>query len=159
MKLLCVRHGLAESFPDSRGERLLTPLGRLQIQKLADYLKTQDIHLTQIRHSHKSRAMETAKILASTLFNSAEETEACLLLDPDARSIDPLLALIQTSNENMMLVGHLPMISHLVSTLITTQNYYEIVDFKPGTVACLERRHHDHWALDWAIHPGLLIPD
>ena len=58
-------------------------------------------------------------------------------------------------NNNMLVVGHLPFMSRLVSHLFVDDVDRFIVAYQPGSIVCLE--HADgQWQLDWMIRPELL---
>lgn len=53
-----------------------------------------------------------------------------------------------------MIVGHLPHLSRLASSLLTGRQDAEVVGFQYGGVVCLERTN-DGWKLGWMIVPDL----
>ena len=64
-------------------------------------------------------------------------------------------ALEQTAGD-IMIVGHLPFLSKLVALLVTGSEEDEIVEFRFGSVVCLERRDGGKWKVAWMITPALL---
>ncbi len=156
MQLFCLRHGEAQPFPNEQGERPLTDEGRSHIHRLAHYLAQQDISFTRILHSKKTRATETAKLLASRLQQHTQDTEFCPFLDPDSYAMSALLSSIHDAQDATLLVSHMPFISQLMSLLITHHDQYNLVDFQPGTLACLERHHSQRWLLKWLIAPHMV---
>ncbi|WP_264435832.1 phosphohistidine phosphatase SixA [Coxiella endosymbiont of Dermacentor marginatus] len=154
MKLFCVRHGRAEQLPDHTGERSLTQEGINEVSKLAAYLKHRGVYVTHLMHSGKLRAQQSAEILAVL---EHQTVEVCALLRSD-HSIKLLIDLIQEWNDDTMLVGHMPFMSQLVSTLILGKYSYDILRFLPGTIVCLERIENHRWILNWVIRPDL-VPD
>lgn len=154
MKLFCVRHGRAEQLPDRTGERPLTQEGVNEVSKLATYLKHRGVHVTHLMHSGKLRAQQSAEILAVLEDQTAE---VCTLLRSD-HPIQLLIDRIQEWHDDTMLVGHMPFMSQLVSTLILGKYSYDILRFVPGTVVCLERIENRQWILNWIIRPDL-VPD
>ena len=158
MKLYCVRHGRAEQLPDHTGERPLTQEGINDVSKVAAYLKHQAVWVRVVRlmHSGKLRAQQSADILAAAVAEG-QTIEVCALLGSD-HSIIPLVNLIQEWHDDTMLVGHMPFMSQLVSTLILGEDSYDILRFPPGTVVCLERIEHHRWILNWVVCPDL-VPD
>ena len=73
-------------------------------------------------------------------------------LDPD----DPVLPWAQSVgalNKDIMLVGHLPFMSRLVSRLVDGDENADVVDFAPATVACLETTDDGGWSVAWVIRP------
>ncbi|PMB54986.1 phosphohistidine phosphatase SixA [Coxiella endosymbiont of Rhipicephalus microplus] len=156
MKLFCVRHGHAEQLPNLAGERPLTQEGIEEVGKVAVYLKHRGVYVVHLMHSGKLRAQQSAEILVSSLAES-QAIEVCPLLGSD-HPIAPLIDLIQEWYDDTMLVGHMPFISQLVSSLILGREGYDILCFPPGTVACLERIENSRWILNWVIRPDL-VPD
>ena len=63
-------------------------------------------------------------------------------------------ALEQTAGD-VMIVGHLPFLSKLVALLVTGSEENEIVEFRFGSVVCLERRDDGKWKVAWMITPAL----
>ena len=64
-------------------------------------------------------------------------------------------ALEQTGGD-VMIVGHLPFLSKLVALLVTGSEENEIVEFRFGSVVCIERRDDGKWKVAWMITPALL---
>ena len=153
MKLYCARHGHAEKHPDSSGEYPLTSAGKEEVIKVATYLQHRGVHVVHVMHSGKLRAHQTAELFAQTLGNGA--TEICHFLKMDG-TLGPLLAFIQTWHDDTLLVGHMPLMSQLVSALLLEDESDDIVQFPPGTVVCLDRFEHHRWILDWVLRPDLI---
>ena len=154
MKLYCVRHGHADLLPDSTGERQLTQQGVQDIKKVAAYLQARCVSAIHILHSHKARAVDTAQLLGEVLL-PGQPTEPTALLDP-AKPLPPLLDAIASWNDDTMLVGHMPAIAELVSTLLVNNPALPIVRFTPGTIVCLERIEGTHWILTWVLQPDFV---
>lgn len=155
MKLYCVRHGEAES-SEINSRRPLTQEGQKGITKLADYLAALGLHISSIMHSNKLRAIQTASIIAEKI-GVDNVTECPTLLDENAKT-EAVVALINASKEDIMLVGHLPFMYKLVDALIIgNEDYYPIVNFVPGTVVCLDF-DENQWMINWIINPKI-IPD
>jgi phosphohistidine phosphatase len=56
-----------------------------------------------------------------------------------------------------MIVGHLPFLSRLASTLLIGDETVALVAFRNGGVVCLERgEEKGRWRLTWAVVPELL---
>lgn len=156
MKLYCVRHGHAEKVATRDGERPLTEQGREEVSKVANYLAYRKVHVSHIMYSSKLRAKETADIL-SNVIAMGSVTEQYDLLECD-RSVTPLVEMIQSWDDDTMLVGHMPFMPKLISALILGNDSYNILCFPPGTVVCLERYENHRWILSWVLQPDL-VPD
>ena len=155
MKLFCVRHGHAAQMPDYTGERPLTQEGINEVSKIAAYLKRQGIHVVHLMHSGKLRARQSAEILAM-FEEEGQDLEVCALLGSDYPTA-PLIDLIQEWHDDTMLVGHMPFMSQLVSALILGKDSYDILQFSPGTVVCLDRIENHRWILNWVVRPDTLL--
>lgn len=157
MKLYCVRHGRAAQLPDHTGERPLTQEGINDVSKVAAYLKHRAawVHVVRLMHSGKLRAQQSAEILAAAVADGQTIIEVCALLGSNHSTI-PLINLIQEWHDDTILVGHMPFMSQLVSTLILGKDSYDILRFPPSTVVCLERIEHRRWMLNWVVCPDLV---
>lgn len=151
MKLYLVRHG--EPKPESEDpERPLSDKGREEIERLAAFIKEHsDIHIKSIQHSGKLRAEQTAEILAQTLqpAGGLKQSDSLKPLDDPSIWADRL----STLDEDIMLVGHLPHLSKLVSDLITRDAEKKIVDFTTGGLVCLSRDAAGLWAIQGMTDP------
>jgi phosphohistidine phosphatase len=56
----------------------------------------------------------------------------------------------------MLVVGHLPFMTKLVSHLLIEDEDKLITAWQPGSVVCLQRENGTHWQLNWMIRPELL---
>ena len=56
---------------------------------------------------------------------------------------------------SLMLVGHLPHLSRLVSLLLTGNPDIDIVRFRNAGIVCLTQQE-GKWAVDWVMQPDLL---
>ncbi len=154
MKLYCVRHAEAMQ-PDVDPQRGLTPKGRADVTKIAQYLGYRGVHVAHIFHSAKLRARQTAEILAANI-NTGQISENDALLG-EQNSVEPMLEMIGTWSEDTLLVGHLPSMSKLVSALVVgNEEQYPIVNFPPGTVVCLEYYEHHRWIINWLLRPNIV---
>lgn len=112
-----------------------------------------DLDLDQIVHSDKLRAQQTADTLASRL--RPRETKADSDLSP-LTTPDIWKEKLDESEENIMLVGHLPHLSKLASSLLTGDESKELISFQMGSVVCLEQGEKNQWILKWMILPDML---
>ncbi len=141
----------AEQDPD----RPLSADGRAELSLMAD-LATRSGQVTPVRiwHSGKTRAAQSAEILASALKPplGVRSTDG---LDPKD---DPQVwaARLPEMSHDVMLVGHLPHMARLTSLLLAGHPERGIVQFSPGGIVCLE--FDQQWSLMWALTPTLLGP-
>ncbi len=153
MKIYCVRHGEAES-AEVDPERGLTESGRLEVLREAEYLEKCGVKVAHILHSTKKRAQQTAEIFAASL--ASDQITECESLLNEENAVEPMLEMIETWTDDTMLVGHLPFMPKLVSSLVVgdSQNY-PIVNFPPGGIVCLN--HCDRrWVIQWILQPALV---
>ncbi|MHC4736631.1 MAG: SixA phosphatase family protein [Planctomycetota bacterium] len=74
MKLYLVQHAKAAS-KDVDSERPLTEEGRQDIQKVATFIKPLNLSVDYLWHSTKTRAIQTAEILAEVVKINKEKIE------------------------------------------------------------------------------------
>jgi phosphohistidine phosphatase len=154
MRLYLVQHG--DALPeDVDRARPLSVNGRADVERVAALLAGQAPGISRVLHSGKTRAQQTAEILARKIACGAQLQAVSgmnPLEDPEAwaQQIDAL-------TEDVMLVGHLPFMSRLVSRLLVGKADIGVVAFEPGTVVCLER-DKGRWAIAWMLRPVLLPP-
>ena len=152
MKLYLVQHGEACA-TDVDPERPLTEQGKADVERLATFLKRAGVRVERVIHSGKLRARQTADGLASAIAPGVEAEERGMINPNDnPRAFDWQS---ESWNTNILVVGHLPFISRLVSHLLIDDVDRFIVAYQPGSIVCLE--HADgQWQLDWMIRPELL---
>lgn len=153
MHVYLVQHGASKSEAEDP-QRSLTDEGRGIVERTAEHLAGVGIPIDRIEHSDKLRARQTAEILASTLKpRSGTEQVAGLAPNDD---ITPMRLRLQEEENNLMLVGHLPYLSRLLSSLLLVDEDRPLVEFRMGGVVCLERVENRVWKLLWAFTPELL---
>jgi len=153
MKLYLVQHAKAAS-KEADPERPLTDKGQRDIQKVAAFIKPLNLSVDYLWHSGKKRAEQTAEVLADAIKISKEHA-ARTGLSPN----DDVIALkeeFSTSQQDVMIVGHLPFLSKLTSLLLTGSESANTVAFKQGGIVCLDRSGENQWQLEWMIIPELL---
>jgi phosphohistidine phosphatase len=153
MKLYLVRHGEALS-PAKDPGRSLSPDGQRGVERIALFLREAGVRLNFIYHSEKTRAAQTAAILGSVIAPEAEVAEVMGLLPEDP--IEPILEHVGRWQEDRMLVGHLPFMSRLSSTLLAKATVPVSISFPPACVICVENCPEEYWAFRWMIEPGML---
>lgn len=153
MNVYLVQH--AEAVPKEHDpERPLSSKGLAEIKKVAEFIaKNCEIAADQILHSGKLRARQTAEILASNLNLSAPvETDGLSPLD------DPSVwaARLAQKDDNLVLVGHLPHMGKLASTLLCSAPEAQPVAFQMGGMVALTLQEQDNWSLHWMVIPAIL---
>jgi len=153
MLLHLVQHAEAkrEEEDPSRG---LSERGLQDIRKVAAFVAELDIKTGQIFHSGKTRALQTAQVLADHLKPEKGITETDGLAPMD----DPQIwfeRLLKTEEETM-LVGHLPHLARLAAMLLCGDKEKNAVNFKMGGIVCLKRFEKVKWAIEWMIIPEVI---
>jgi phosphohistidine phosphatase len=136
-------------------ERPLSELGRADVERVAEFLKRAGIRLTRVAHSGKTRARQTAELLAAAVAPDSE-AESRSGIDP-RDPVEPVAEEAASWSQDVMLVGHLPFLGRLASQLISPGGQLEAVAFQPGSVVCLDRGAEGSWTLAWMIRPELLV--
>jgi len=153
MFLYLVQHAEAKR-EEEDPQRGLTEKGLQDIRKVAVYAERLNIKPTQIFHSGKTRALQTAQVLADHLRpeKGVSETDGLAPLD------DPKVWFERLSRitEDIILVGHLPHLGRLSGLLLCGDKEKGIVDFKMGGIVCLKRFEDGHWAVEWMIVPEIV---
>ena len=153
MHLYLVQHGAAKSEAEDL-HRGLTNEGRRDVERIAKFLAPLRLSLDRIEHSEKLRARQTAVILAAHL-QPAEGTHGIAGLAPHD-DVEPVCVRLQQESKNLMLVGHLPHLSHLVSRLLGLERNRAIVRFQMAGVVRLDRDEAGQWEVRWVFPPELL---
>jgi phosphohistidine phosphatase len=163
MNLYFMRHGIAADRTDADAtskdqERMLTPKGIKRMQKAAKGIVTLSLSFDRILTSPMERARQTAKIVAQSL-QLEDRVEEIPQLNPDQSVQDLLSALLPYSSEKqILLVGHEPLLSRTISFLLAGKSGAEI-RLKKGGLCCLEvdaLPPKDSTVLEWALTPKQL---
>jgi phosphohistidine phosphatase len=154
MEAYLVRHGQAKPETVDPAQPLCDR-GRGEVERVARYAAALGLRVAEIRHSRKLRARQTAEILAAHLSPAGRLRE----VDGLAPGDDPAAAreALEEAREPMMLVGHLPHLSRLASSLLVEDPGKEIVHFRNVSLACLARTAGG-WKLEWVLTPDLVAP-
>ena len=161
MMLYLMRHGLAVE-PGTPGfrtdaDRALTPKGRRQMRKIAAALAELELDLDLILSSPFVRARQTAEIVAATLkLKKHLKFSNALAVGGDPAILLRQLERLKPCPENLLLVGHEPGLSRLMSVLLTGDLRLN-VDFKKGGLCKLEIKELRLGAcatLAWMLTPG-----
>jgi len=153
MRLYLVQHGEAKSETED-AERPLTLRGTEDVKKVAGMLRKLQIKLPKIVHSGKLRAKQTADILAQGLNISLPLVQVSPVLNPND-DVRPWAERIQKEIDDLMLVGHLPFLDKLASTLLCGNENAKLVLFRYGAIVCLEQKEDKGWAVRWVLTPEM----
>jgi phosphohistidine phosphatase len=134
MQILLLRHGDALDHPDDY-IRPLTPLGKEQAAIAGNLLHLLGLVPEKIFTSPLQRAQETAGIVAALLGVTHLTTTEYLTPTSDHRQLFDLIAHFPA--ERIMLVGHEPHLSTMIS-LLTTGSRASRVEMRKGSLALCE---------------------
>lgn len=151
MKLYLVQHGHAVD-KDVDPDRPLSDAGHREVERVAQFLEQARTQVPMVWHSGKTRAQQTAEILAARLGARAE-------LHPGLEPKDDpgaVIADVALFARDVVVVGHLPQLSLLAALLLRAKRDHEPVKFQRGGVAALESENGSAWQLCWMIVPELL---
>jgi phosphohistidine phosphatase len=148
-----VQHGKARSAEEDPN-RGLSDEGRQEVTRLAEFLQKLRLTVSLIHHSGKSRAYETAHILATSIRCTSGpcHTDGLNPGDDPATTVN----FLNVYTDDILIVGHLPHLERLTSLLLTGNPDRRPVQFRNGGVVCLEKEQNGRWSLAWAIMPDLL---
>ena len=152
MALYLIQHG--KSLPkDQDPDQGLSDKGIAETERMANLAKDHGLAVTQIRHSVKTRARQTAEIFARSLNpqQGIQEVNGIKPLDDVAEyaaKIDP--------DENIMLVGHLPFMERITAYLITGSIDKTVFKFQNSGIVCLDKDpEKQNWMILGALTPKI----
>lgn len=160
MELYVLRHGIAAergTYADD-GRRPLTPLGIAKMRRIAAAFAPLDVNVDTILSSPLVRARQTADIAGEAL---GLPVVICDDLSAGAPPADFVEAIEEHApqSEGVMVVGHEPDLSRLVSTLVSGNDWSE-VRMKKGGLCKLtigELRVGPCALLEWLLWPKQLV--
>ena len=152
MALYLIQHGKSLS-KDQDPDQGLSAEGIAESERMAKLAKDYDVAVSQIRHSVKTRARQTAEIFAAALSpkQGIQEVSGIKPLDDVAAyaaEIDPA--------EDIMLVGHLPFMERMTAFLITGSIDKPGFKFQNSGIVCLDKDPEaPAWVIQWALMPKI----
>jgi phosphohistidine phosphatase len=164
MNLFLLRHGVAvdrdpQSFPDD-SRRPLTLKGEDRVRVVCDAMQALELSFDVILASPFLRTRQTAEIVATAL-GLRRELHYCNDLTPagDPKALVRFINRIRPAPENLLLVGHEPYLSELLSVLIS-DHPDTAIDLKKNGLAKIEltqRLKYGRCAvLNWLLSPRQL---
>ena len=153
MRVYLVRHGKARP-KEEDADRHLTDGGRAEVRKVAEFLKPRKIRVGAVWHSTKTRAIETANEIRAAVKAADGLVERGDLAPNDA--VAALAREIMRRDDDLMIVGHLPLLGRLASRLIVGAESAEVLAMATGSVACLAHDSEYGWSVVWMVTPELL---
>ena len=162
MDLYILRHAIAEERTASSGadsDRCLTPVGAKKMRRIAAGMKASKLGFDLILSSPFVRAKETAQIVAD-VFDLTKQLEFSPQLAPDGNPADLISELNKEhrGKKSVLLVGHEPYLSRLVSLLISGDTGL-LIELKKGGACKLSvegLRYGRCATLEWLLAPRQL---
>jgi len=152
MRLYLVQHGEALG-KDVDPERSLSDNGQADVARLAAFLEGR-VQVSDVIHSGKTRARQTAELLAAELVPGMP-VEAVSGINPND-DLEPFMQQIAKAGKDTLVVGHLPFMAKLVARLVSGSEANAVVAYQPGSMVCLESANDHSWQIQWMIRPELL---
>ncbi len=120
MEIYILRHGIAveRGTPGYKkdSDRPLTPEGKDKMHQIAEAILGMELKFDIILSSSFARAEQTAKIVADELDEEVTFTE---FLQPDGNALELIAEINDEKPQRVLLVGHEPDLSQLISVLTT----------------------------------------
>ena len=152
MALYLIQHGKSLS-KDQDPDQGLSDEGIAETERIALLAKEHGLTVSQIRHSVKTRARQTAEIFGRSLNpkQGIQEVSGIKPLDDVAEyaaNIDP--------DENIMLVGHLPFMERITAYLISGSIDKTVFKFQNSGIVCLDKDpEKQNWMILGALTPRI----
>jgi phosphohistidine phosphatase len=162
MNLYFLRHGIAMEKPEWKGsdpDRPLTREGIHKMKKAAKGIRRLDLEIDWILTSPFRRAYETAVIAAKELkLKKKLKVTKMLACDGDPKALIRHLALNFRTWESVMVVGHEPYLSGLISVLVGGREKIGLALEKGGLARLTtDSLAYDQSArLEWLLTPKIL---
>ena len=161
MNLFLLRHGIAVESGSFEGgsdaERPLSPEGIKKMRNIARGMKALDMSFDLILSSPYVRARETAEIVARE-FGSVPEFTARLKVGGDPAALVEEVAARARAMEDVLLVGHEPQLSRLISYLLAGNSGLSVTMKKGGLCKLDVPRlaYARSASLEWLLTPSQL---
>ncbi len=150
MALYLVQHGKAVP-KDQDPEEPLSDQGKKEVEAIAQEAMNKGIKLNRIEHSPKLRAEQTAEIFQKYL----QPTQGIKQRDGiKAKDDVGIVANEVSSEQEIMLVGHLPFMEKLTSCLLVGEEERRTVKFQNGGIVVLDKDGESgEWVLITTLFP------
>jgi phosphohistidine phosphatase len=159
MEIYILRHGIAvergTSGHKKDSDRPLTPEGEQKMHQIAEAILAMELKFDVILSSPYKRAEQTATIVAGELDEEVTFTD---LLEPDGNALELIAEINDEKPQRVLLVGHEPYLSQLISVL-TTGGSDAAIELKKGGLCKLttDKLTFGRCAtLHWLLTPKLL---
>lgn len=144
MRVYLVQHGDALA-KNADPERSLSDEGQADIQRLGSWLAGRGTTVSQILHSDKARARQTAELLEPLLTTGGRLQQREDLRPND--SPEAFLQHLKYLKDDTLVVSHMPFVLRVVSVALTGAPDRQLLVWKPGSIACIARDDSGPWQL------------
>lgn len=154
MQLILIRHGKADLEFTNDDDRELTLRGRMQVERVANWLRQYELTDPLLWHSDKLRAFQTAESVrehAGWFCQLLPMTE----LRPDA-NVEPVVEKIVMEDRDLIIVSHMPLLSELTSRLLGQGPGKVYWEFRTAGVLVLQRAGFHDWIIQGFVRPSML---
>jgi phosphohistidine phosphatase len=160
VNIFILRHGIAVERGtkgyEKDADRPLTAKGKRQLRKSAAAMRKMKLRFDLILSSPYERARRTAEIVAGELkLKKRLKFSDMLICEGDPESLIGQIAELKPAPKNLLLVGHEPYLSRLISRLVSGDEDVAM-DFKKGGLCKLEAEKLDTGKcaqLEWLLTP------
>jgi len=153
MAIFLVQHG--KSLPKEKDpDQGLSRDGLAETLRMSQLAAEMNIQVERIIHSGKKRALQTAEI-----FLKALEPEAGIIKGPGLAPLDDVASFASTLNsqEQIMIVGHLPFLERLVSYLVVGSAESPVIKFQNSAIVSLDMDNEsERWVIRWVQFPRFI---
>lgn len=152
MSLYLVQHGKSLSKTEDP-EKGLSAEGKQETEQIADVAKGYSVKVSQIIHSGKKRARQTAEIISSALVpeKGVEKRDGMNPLDDVSAFADGLHL-----DQEIMLVGHLPFLERLIGLLVCNDPDTTVFKLQNSGILCLDHVPEvKNPVIRWALMPSI----
>ena len=154
MYLYLVQHAEAKTEAEDPS-RPLSNAGQAAAARMGKLIQNLRPSVAAIWHSDKLRARQTAEVFSTSVAarDGLQQKAALAPLD----DVAPIVAQLQQHKKNLMIVGHLPHLSKLASTLLAGDPERKVVNFQMAGIVCLLRDDDNkgNWSLQWMLTPDV----
>ena len=164
MNIFLLRHGIAVE-PGAPGfvqdaQRPLTPKGERKLKKIARAMERLELKFDLVLSSPYIRARQTAEMVVRGLkIKRALEFSDTLIPSGNLKKLIEELPHLEPTPENLLLVGHEPSLSELISLLVSGAPGLSVLMKKGGLCKlCISDLRHGRCAtLEWLLTPKQMV--
>ena len=164
MELYLLRHAIAVEHGapgfERDSDRVLTPKGAKKMRRIARGMLAMDLSFDVILSSPFARAKQTAEIVAD-VFKAHKRLEytSTLEVGGDPEELVKLIGKKYDAAETVLLVGHEPYMSSLISLLLSGDQSVNVTMKKGGLCKLdIDTLHYGQCAtLEWLLAPSQMV--